>query len=138
MHAMGHGHALLVLVTSMVIVQIQAGFDVVVLVHLNFSSILPALPLRSPSLQPVLRRVRRRRDGRGRQAVAAEALDLGVPVHAGVQAHADGAADGLGHLALVDGAQAGVVRVLDAAHGGHELGDEGEVLVLSAFHIPGG
>lgn len=49
-------------------------------------------------------------------------------VHAGVEAHADGAADGLGHLALVDGAQAGLARVLDAAHGGHELGDEGEVL----------
>lgn len=55
-----------------------------------------------------------------------------MPVHAGMQAHADGPANGLGDLALVDGPQAGLVRVLDAAHGGHELGDEGDVLIITS------
>ena len=64
--------------------------------------------------------------GGAAEGVAGE--DLRVVVHAWVQAEADGAADGLGHLALVDGAQAGVDRALDAAVRGHVLGDEGEVL----------
>lgn len=60
--------------------------------------------------------------------MTAQAQDLGVPVYTRVEAHANSPADGLGHLALVDGAQPGIGRVLDAAHGGHKLGDEGEVL----------
>ena len=45
-----------------------------------------------------------------------------------MQAHANRPPDGLGHLPLVDGTQAGLERVLDPAHGGDEFGDEGEVL----------
>ena len=68
-----------------------------------------------------------------RQQVSARALleDLGVLVHGGVDAEADGAPHHLGDLALVDGFEARLVGVLYAAEGGHVVGDEGEVLFFS-------
>lgn len=45
------------------------------------------------------------------------------------ETNADRAADGLGHLALVDGSEAGFADVLDAAHLGHVLGHHAEVLL---------
>lgn len=53
-------------------------------------------------------------------------------VHAGVQAEPDGAADRLGHLALVHGPEARVDRALDAPVRRHVLGDDGEVLPVNA------
>ena len=50
-------------------------------------------------------------------------------VDAGVEAEADGAADSLGHLALVHGAQTRLRRSLDPSVRRHELGDHGEVLL---------
>lgn len=55
--------------------------------------------------------------------------DLRVVVDAGVEAEADGATDGLGHLALVHGAQTRLRRSLDPSVRRHELGDHGEVLL---------
>ena len=55
--------------------------------------------------------------------------DLRVVVDAGVEAEADGAADSLGHLALVHGAQTRLCRSLDPSVRRHELGDHGEVLL---------
>lgn len=47
--------------------------------------------------------------------------ELGVPVDAGVDAHAYGPPDRLGHLALVHGAETRLARVLDVAQGGRKV-----------------
>lgn len=62
---------------------------------------------------------------------------LGVSVHAGVQAEADGAPDGLGHLALIRRPQARVGGPLYPAVGRHEFRDDGEVLfgIISILSI---
>ncbi|KAL1836290.1 hypothetical protein VTJ49DRAFT_5336 [Mycothermus thermophilus] len=91
-------------------------------------------------LQLILRRIRRLRHRHSRGLVAL-AQHFRVLVHAGIQPQPNSAAHHLGHLSLVDGPQAGQGRVLDAAHGRDELGDEGEVLgrqtVASAHtHLP--
>lgn len=51
-----------------------------------------------------------------------------MPVNAGVDTHAHGAANGLGNLALVDGAEARAVRVLDMAHARRKVGNQCVVL----------
>lgn len=51
-----------------------------------------------------------------------------MPVHAGVDAQADGAPDRLGHLPLVRRAQARLCSFLYSAVRRHELGDYGEIL----------
>lgn len=49
-------------------------------------------------------------------------------VDTGMQTHADGTADGLGHFALVDWPQPSLLRMLDSTHGRHKLGYHREVL----------
>ena len=51
-----------------------------------------------------------------------------MPVHTGMQTQADGPAYGLGHLALVDGPEPRISRVLDAARWQPELGDDCDIL----------
>lgn len=51
-----------------------------------------------------------------------------MTVYARHQTHADSSADRFGHTALVDGTQAGLVAVFDAAHVGDVLGHDAKVL----------
>jgi hypothetical protein len=77
------------------------------------------------SLRPPRRRQHGRRDI---GLIGLHLENLRVLVHARINAQTNGAADGLGHLALVDRAQTSLGGMLDPAHGSDELGDEGEVL----------
>ena len=58
--------------------------------------------------------------------------DLRMFVNARHQAQADCRSDGLCHLSLVHGSQAGILRVLDLSYFGHVVGHDGEILPMSA------
>lgn len=63
-----------------------------------------------------------------RSAALSAKDNLGMPVCAGVNTHANCPSDGLGHLSLIDGSQAGHFAMHDPALPGDELGDHGKIL----------